>query len=55
MNEEQRQKLHEEILNRNDTFDMNDMKPIKHIWIDRGAKLTCEKAGHAYHEAWKRK
>lgn len=24
-----------------------------HIWIDRGLKLTCEDAGHPWHEAWK--
>lgn len=26
-----------------------------HHWIDRGAKMTCENAGHPYHEAFKRR
>lgn len=34
-------------------LELDNMKPVKHLWIDRGAKQTCENAGHAYHEAWK--
>ena len=35
-------------------FDMDNIKPIKHAWIDRGAKMSCEHAGHPNHQAWKR-
>lgn len=35
-------------------FDIENLSPIKHLWTDRGAKLTCENAGHTYHEVWKR-
>lgn len=34
-------------------FDLSKVEPIKHRWIDRGLKLSCEDAGHAHHEAWK--
>lgn len=34
--------------------ELDNLKPIKHNWVDRGAKLSCENAGHAYHQAWKR-
>lgn len=35
--------------------ELDNLKPQEHIWIDRGAKLTCENAAHPYHEAWKRR
>lgn len=35
-------------------IDLDKLTPITHRWVDRGAKLTCENAGHPYHEAWKR-
>lgn len=35
-------------------LELDNLPPIKHFWIDRGAKLTCENAGHTYHEAWKK-
>lgn len=55
ISEEERAKIHEELKDQYEyTFDMDKLKPQKHIWIDRGAKMTCEKAGHPYHEAWKR-
>lgn len=25
----------------------------KHNWIDRGLKMSCEGAGHPWHEVWK--
>ena len=37
------------------TIDLSKLTPQKHIWIPRGMKLTCENAGHPYHEAWVRK
>jgi len=36
-------------------FDISKQEKIIHRWTDRGAKLTCENAGHPYHEAWKLK
>jgi hypothetical protein len=35
------------------TVDVDDLPPIKHRWIDRGEKLSCEGAGHPNHQAWK--
>lgn len=35
-------------------FSFDNMQPQLHRWIDRGMKMTCESAGHPYHEAWKR-
>lgn len=32
---------------------IDDITPQTHNWTDRGLKLTCENAGHPYHEAWK--
>ena len=33
--------------------ELDNLPKQEHRWTDRGAKLTCENAGHAYHEAWK--
>ena len=53
---EERKKIHEELRSKYEyTFDLNNIKPQKHIWIDRGAKLTCERAAHPYHEVWLRR
>ena len=35
-------------------FDPATAPPIAHNWIDRGMKFSCEYAGHANHEVWKR-
>jgi hypothetical protein len=35
--------------------ELDNLPPQKHLWTDRGEKLTCENAGHSYHEAWKRR
>lgn len=35
-------------------FDLNSVQPVQHVWVDRGLKLSCENAGHAHHEVWKR-
>ena len=34
--------------------ELDNLPAIKHIWIDRGAKMTCENAGHTWHEVWKK-
>lgn len=36
-------------------LELDNVIPQKHIWINRGAKLTCENAGHPMHEAWLRR
>lgn len=36
-------------------FDPDNATPIKHRWIDRGLKMSCEGAGHPYHQAWKKR
>lgn len=36
-------------------MELDNLKPQKHLWIDRGLKMTCENAGHPMHEAWKRR
>lgn len=28
-------------------------KTLMHNWIDRGLKLSCEGAGHPFHQVWK--
>lgn len=35
-------------------FDPDNTTPVIHRWIDRGLKLSCEEAGHPYHQVWKR-
>lgn len=34
-------------------LELDRLQPQRHIWIDRGAKMTCEGAGHESHAAWK--
>ena len=36
-------------------LELDNLPSQGHIWIDRGAKMTCENAGHMALEAWKRK
>ncbi len=36
-------------------LELDHLPPQEHLWTDRGAKYTCENAGHEYHEAWKRR
>jgi len=38
-----------------DIFDPETAKPISHRWVDRGAVMSCEGAGHANHRAFKRR
>lgn len=35
-------------------FDPETAQPVKHNWVDRGLKLSCETAGHPSHQTWKR-
>lgn len=58
--EEQKNMKYEQIKQalkqRNDfILEMDNLPKQIHRWIDRGAKMTCENAGHPYHEAFKRK
>lgn len=34
--------------------EMDNLTPQKHRWVDRGAVLSCEDAGHPHHQAFKR-
>lgn len=34
-------------------FDPENLPEVKHNWVDRGLKLSCEHAGHPWHEVWK--
>ena len=36
-------------------FELDNLPTQKHNWIDRGAKLSCENAGHPYHAAFKQR
>lgn len=36
-------------------FDPDTAPKQKHVWVDRGLKLSCEGASHPHHQAWKRK
>lgn len=33
-------------------IDIDNLPPISHNWVNRGLKMTCENAGHPYHEAF---
>ena len=35
------------------TIDIDNRKPIVHRWIDRGAVVSCEGAGHPNHRSFK--
>lgn len=37
------------------TVDLDNLPQQGHIWIDRGEKMSCENAGHPYHQAFKRR
>jgi hypothetical protein len=53
--EEERQEIHEQLREAYEyTFDMDNLIPQKHLWVDRGAVMSCEFAGHANHRAFKR-
>lgn len=36
-------------------IDLDNLKPQKHLWVDRGAVMSCEGAAHANHRAFKRR
>lgn len=33
-------------------LELDNLPSQNHIWINRGAKMTCENAGHPWHEVW---
>jgi hypothetical protein len=58
--QEQEAKSYEEIkeaMQKQSDFmlELDNIQPQKHLWTDRGEKMTCENAGHPFHEAWKRR
>lgn len=36
------------------TLDMDNLPKQEHIWVDRGAKMSCEGAAHPNHQVWKK-
>lgn len=58
--EEQKTKTRDEVTEELRTksehvFDPSTAAKQNHLWVDRGLVLSCENAGHSYHQAWKRK
>lgn len=51
---EEKKQLHEE-LKAEYTVDIDNFPKVKHNWVDRGAVLSCEHAGHPNHRAFKRR
>ena len=47
------EQIEEERQNNEWLLDLDNLPPIPHRWIDRGMKMTCEDAGHPYHEVFK--
>jgi hypothetical protein len=39
--------------NNQHVIDLDNLPQQKHNWVDRGLKLSCEDAGHPYHQVWK--
>ena len=51
-----RDELTEELRTKTEhVFDPATAPKQGHRWIDRGLKMSCEGAGHPYHQAWKRR
>lgn len=38
---------------KHEVYDPHNIQPIQHRWIDRGLKMSCENAGHPWHESYK--
>lgn len=36
-------------------LELDNLKPQKHLWVDRGEVMSCEHAGHPNHRAFKRR
>lgn len=57
---EQKNKTRDEIIDELNqkseyVFDPATAPKQSHRWVDRGLVLSCEGAGHANHQAWKRR
>lgn len=57
LKEEQSAKSYDEIKQDMSTseymLELDNLPVQNHNWVDRGLKMTCENAGHLFHEAWK--
>lgn len=54
--EDIRNEIHEELKRVSEfTIDLDNLQPIKHVWVDRGLIMSCEGAGHPNHRHFKRK
>jgi hypothetical protein len=52
--EKQAKEEHEELVAQH-TIDLSKLTPQKHIWVDRGAVMSCEGALHPNHRSFKMK
>lgn len=51
-----REEIKRELLQNTDgIFDIDNLTPVVHNWIDRGLVMSCENAGHPNHRHFKRK
>ena len=51
---ELRQQIVEELQKRSQhTIDLDNLPPVKHIWVDRGEVMSCEGADHPNHRHFK--
>lgn len=49
-----RKQIHDELQSKSEfTMDLDNLTPIKHLWIDRGLVMSCEGAGHPNHRHFK--
>ena len=50
MNPEERQKIHDELVEENEyQFDIDNPPKVEHQWVERGTFISCEGAGHPNH------
>ena len=49
MNKDRAEQLEEIAAESEYVVDVEKFKDIKHVWVKRGLKISCEGAGHAHH------
>jgi len=48
------QEIAEKMANESEySIDLNNLPSVNHIWVDRGAVVSCEGAGHPSHRHFK--
>jgi len=49
-----REDILEEMQNKSEfTMDLDNLQTVKHVWVDRGAVVSCEGANHPSHRHFK--